>query len=606
MRVASVKVRALFVLAVLVLALPVPGRGQTAEKPAAKEAAREPVLNRARFFPAPGREQAMVGGKFTGSIRSASEGFVVLGEITEVPKAGDWSELSFPNKTLYRWIRYEGPPGSYGAIAEVEFYSGKQRLKGAAYGPFGERQPGRSWNQATNGDPKNWFEGATPDGQFVGLDLGESASARTPRMDPAPGDPTGAIEVALRTATPGAAIRYSLDGTVPGPEDGVRYARPIAVGKTTTLTAVAFKEGLAPSPPGYATYLVGAPDQPEMITFHLGNSLTGTTARFADYARTAGYRHRYVSFTSGGAKTNQLWDFKDGTRKDDWEKLKARLPRIDHLTFQPRDFNLAQEVDHEVKFLNLLRKVSPDLQPWLYTEWVEKARQRPSDKGLVPSYQMKTLYPALTWEESMSAMLLYMEELQHRLAEVDHNGKRARVLPSALAMGWIKNMIDRGKLPGAAPGDFYPLLFRDQVHPNDNGGYLVDMTWFAAFYRESPVDKVLPVRTTLTAEQAAVMQRLAWDVVKNYPDCGLYETGSTPVAVPEFAPGAATSEATAVTLSSATPGAWFRYSLDGTKPTRDRGYVYCGVVSVRPGMTLTAVAYKSGMADSPVAQWTVK
>jgi hypothetical protein len=548
----------------------------------------------------------MVGGKFTGSNRTATEGFVVLAEIADTPPSGDWSELTFPNHRLYRWIRYEGPPGSYGAVAEVEFYSGTRKLNGQGYGPFEERQPGRSWNQATNGDPKNWFEGAAPDGQFVGLDLGEAASTRAPRLDPAPGDPTGALAATLRTATPGAAIRYTLDGTAPGHANGLLYAEPIAIDKTTTVTAAAFKEGLAPSPPAYGTYLIGAPDQHEMITFHLGNSLTGTTARFADYARTAGYRHRYVSFTSGGAKTNQLWDFKEGTRKDDWEKLMARLPRIDHLTFQPRDFNIAQEAEYDVKFLNLLRKVAPDLQPWLYAEWVEKARQRPSDKGLVPSYQMKTLYPALTWEESMAAMLLYMEELQHTLAALDHEGKRARVLPSALAMGWIKNMIDQGKLPGVAPGSFYPLLFRDQVHPNDNGGYLVDMTWFAAFYRRSPVDKVLPVRTTLTAEQAAVMQRLAWDVIQNYPDCGLYERGSTPAAAPEFVPSASTSEATPVTLSSATPGAWFRYSLDGTTPTRDRGYVYCGVVSVKPGMTLTAVAYKSGMADSPVARWTAK
>ena len=56
-----------------------------------------------------------------------------------------------------------------------------------------------------------------------------------------------------------------------------------------------------------------------------------------------------------------------------------------------------------------------------------------------------------------------------------------------------------------------------------------------------------------------------------------------------------------MTITSATPGAWFRYTLDGTQPARTRGYIYCGVVSVRPGMTLKAVAYRSGMADSPVA-----
>ena len=57
-----------------------------------------------------------------------------------------------------------------------------------------------------------------------------------------------------------------------------------------------------------------------------------------------------------------------------------------------------------------------------------------------------------------------------------------------------------------------------------------------------------------------------------------------------------------VTLSSSTPGAWFRYTLDGTPPTRTNGYIYCGVISFRPGMILKAIAYKSGMADSAVVR----
>jgi hypothetical protein len=51
-------------------------------------------------------------------------------------------------------------------------------------------------------------------------------------------------------------------------------------------------------------------------------------------------------------------------------------------------------------------------------------------------------------------------------------------------------------------------------------------------------------------------------------------------------------------LKSATQGAWFRYTLDGTTPTRTRGYVYCGAISVQPGIRVKAVAYRSGMADS--------
>ena len=57
-----------------------------------------------------------------------------------------------------------------------------------------------------------------------------------------------------------------------------------------------------------------------------------------------------------------------------------------------------------------------------------------------------------------------------------------------------------------------------------------------------------------------------------------------------------------MSLKSATPGVWFRYTLDGTEPTRTNGYVYCGAISVQPGIQVKAVAYKSGMADSTVAE----
>ena len=205
----------------------------------------------------------------------------------------------------------------------------------------------------------------------------------------------------------------------------------------------------------------------------------------------------------------------------------------------------------------------------------------------------------------MSAMLLYMEEVQHKIAETYRDGKPVRVLPVSLAMGWARNLIDHDRLPGIPPGQasFYATLFEDHVHVGAAGAYLVDMTWFAAFYRESPEGKVLPVGTSLTAQQAAVLQRLAWSVVKNYPDCGLYEEGSVPVGKPQFSPAAEKIEGvTPVTLRSDTPDAWFRYTLDGTEPTRTRGYVYCGVISARPGMTVKAIAYKSGMADSAVGE----
>jgi len=355
--------------------------------------------------------------------------------------------------------------------------------------------------------------------------------------------------------------------------------------------------------------------KPGLATFHIGNSLTNTTGNFAQLLHDASVIHKYDLFTAGGNMTYQLWDVELPKRQKEWDDKLALYPRIDHFTVQPRDFtnnNVDHEAEYDIRFFELIRKHSPQMQPWFYAEWAEKGVERSPDNGKIPSRQMTRTYPALSWEERMSAMLLYNEDLQAKVVETYKGGKRPRVLPTCLAMGWIKNMIDHDRLPGAAKGSFYPLLFADNVHPNINGGYLVDLTWYAAFYGESPEGKVskdgmpagtgLPAGTSLTREQEKVIQKLAWDVVRNYPDCGLYEEGTMPVASPEFVvDGEPLRKTRPLVLTSKTPGAWFRYTLDGTPPTRTRGYVYCGVIHVPAGATLKAVAYKSGMADSSVA-----
>jgi hypothetical protein len=560
-----------------------------------------PVFNHARYFPAPTHTKEMVGGKFSGSNVSATEGFKVLGEIKEEPKEEQWTDLIFPNNKLYRWLRYDAPPGSHGNVAELEFYAGTQKLDGIRFASIGERN-GRGWRNAFDGDPKTWVDAEEADGQYAGIDLWEYATARTPRLLPVPAGVQKPLSVLLTSLTPYAAIRYTLDGSRPGAQSGLLYKEPFRIERTTTVTAASFVEGWAASPPVIGTYLIGEVP-PGLSSLHLGNSLTETTAQFAMQARTAGRAHEYRNFTMPGAWTHRLWDVGLQQRKRDWEIIWGVLDRIDHLTVQPRDFNLAQEAEYDLRFFDLVRTKTPGVQPWLFAEWVERERLRPTDQAEVPSSQMKKLWPALTWEESMGAMLLYVEELQRKLAEIDKGAKQARVLPSNLAMGWIRHIIERGEFPGAQPGDFYPLLFRDSVHPNASGAYLVNLTWYAAFYRESPEGKVLPVGTDLTPEQAAVMQRLAWNVIRNYPDCGLYEPGTTPAGPPEFSPPPLEiKEVTPVALASSTPGAWFRYTLDGTTPTRTTGYVYCGVISVRPGMTVKAVAYQSGLADSAVVE----
>lgn len=78
-------------------------------------------------------------------------------------------------------------------------------------------------------------------------------------------------------------------------------------------------------------------------------------------------------------------------------------------------------------------------------------------------------------------------------------------------------------------------------------------------------------------------------------------TAAQPVAAPTFSPAPGAYSGTQyVTISSATSGATIRYTTNGTTPTSSSGNLYSGPVTVDASMTLKAIAYKIGMADSAV------
>lgn len=71
-------------------------------------------------------------------------------------------------------------------------------------------------------------------------------------------------------------------------------------------------------------------------------------------------------------------------------------------------------------------------------------------------------------------------------------------------------------------------LYRDEIHFNDLGAYLMALTHFAVLYQRSPVG--LPhalLRADGTSaddpgpEAAALMQRIVWDVVTQAPTTGV-------------------------------------------------------------------------------------
>ncbi|WUV54454.1 chitobiase/beta-hexosaminidase C-terminal domain-containing protein [Amycolatopsis sp. NBC_01480] len=86
---------------------------------------------------------------------------------------------------------------------------------------------------------------------------GATGTVGAPAFSPAGGTYAGAQTVTLTTATSGASIRYTTDGSTPTASSTL-YSAPISVPTSRTISAIAIKSGSANSPVTSATYTIGA------------------------------------------------------------------------------------------------------------------------------------------------------------------------------------------------------------------------------------------------------------------------------------------------------------------------------------------------------------
>ena len=105
---------------------------------------------------------------------------------------------------------------------------------------------------------KCFRDGWTPSATVAAAYFLTVGSAQAPTMDPPGGSYAEPQLVVLRSATAGARIRYTTDGSEPTLFSR-SYKVPIQVGLTTTLKARAFGGDIAPSPTASSTYTIAAP-----------------------------------------------------------------------------------------------------------------------------------------------------------------------------------------------------------------------------------------------------------------------------------------------------------------------------------------------------------
>src|SRR3990172_2962195 len=106
-----------------------------------------------------------------------------------------------------------------------------------------------------------------------------------PTFSPDGGGFAAAQDVTITTATTGASIRYTTDGTAPSSTKGTLYTAAIRLASTTTIKAVAYMSGRSDSAVVSRTFTIEIPGQvsaptfsPDGGTFTAAQGVTMTTA----------------------------------------------------------------------------------------------------------------------------------------------------------------------------------------------------------------------------------------------------------------------------------------------------------------------------------------
>ena len=164
----------------------------------------------ARFYPRADVARAMVGGQFQGS--NDGTNYVTLAVINSKPAENQYSTIGL-GSTLYGYLRYVSPNGTYTVLADIEFYNNGVRLTGTGFGTAGSYGNfGNTFSKALDGNPSTFFDAPTNTGSFVGINTGST-----------PPPTTGTVALTARYY-PRIGYAWSMNGgKLQGSNDGTNY-----------------------------------------------------------------------------------------------------------------------------------------------------------------------------------------------------------------------------------------------------------------------------------------------------------------------------------------------------------------------------------------------
>lgn len=265
-----------------------------------------------------------------------------------------------------------------------------------------------------------------------------------------------------------------------------------------------------------------APPRQAISVYHLGHSLVGKDMP-AMLAQLAGEGHGYGSQLGWGANLRQHWD-PDVPVKGFEESNQHPEHRDPHEAMAAGDYDAvvlteAVEIRQSIKYHDPQRY----LHDWATAAWSGNPESR--------VYLYETwhhLDDPEGWLERLDLDLgRYWEgEILRRALAHDDISRAIHVIPGGQVMAAFVRRVEAAG--GIGPISSREDLFKDSIHFNDFGAYLIALTHYAVLYGRSPVG--LPHGLLLAdgtpaadpgPDAARAMQETVWDVMTAYPPSGV-------------------------------------------------------------------------------------
>ncbi|MGL5674955.1 MAG: chitobiase/beta-hexosaminidase C-terminal domain-containing protein [Cellulosilyticaceae bacterium] len=385
-----------------------------------------------------------------------------------------------------------------------------------------------------------------------------------PTFSPAGGTYAEAQNVTISCATPGATVRYTTDGSEPTANASL-YNAPIAVSKTTTIKAKAFKDGMNDSTTASATFTIQI----------------GTTIK--PWAPNTPYvKGDLVSYNGKNYECRQPHTSLVGWEPPNvpalWKDYSGSVTPIETVatpTFSPNGGTFADAQNVTISCATSGATIR------YTTDGSEPTASSSVYKNSIPVAKTTTL-KAKAFKEGMKDSSTVSATFTIEVAPVETVASPT-FSPNGGTFTDAQNVTINCATLGAT------------IRYTTDGS---EPTSSSAIYSNSIS---ISASTTLKAKAFKEGMKDSSTASAHFTiEAAPVET----VASPTFSPNGGTfTESQSVTISCSTSGATIRYTTDGSEPTTSSP-AYSGSIQVSETTTLKAKAFKEGMNDSSTASAT--